>query len=451
MIKVMPTRRPTYFVLAWLLLAVGLNTGSNTGWTDTRRRDADRETAGVAATREVSSPDAKRAALMSHMKQSFLKLVDEDFARWDQNRDGRLSADEVDRLIANPSVTGLEAAAVASIHRFLRADGAPPAITRRNLLTQAQMQPLLPERDQNGEPVRQDINDGKPHFVSIYARFAQHLKKAPRDLFTGNESPTLEGVRQGALGDCYFMCVIGATVNRDPQQIRRMLHANPDGTTDVRFPGSRPVRVPQLTDSEIALTSSAADQGLWVNVLEKAFGTVKYAQPKSHQSDDDIDLDVISRGGKIKSTIQLMTGHKAVLVTIRKHKNNKYHLPTRTEMPRMLSQLDSIFTKAFAANRLVCADIAPGVKGIDTPPGLSGRHAYAILGYDRATHTVTVWNPHGKDFAPKLSPPSPKHGYPVKNGVFEIPLRDFVRVFKAVNYETSAPLTADASPRRTRA
>jgi hypothetical protein len=35
--------------------------------------------------------------------------------------------------------------------------------------------------------------------------------------------PTLEGIRQGALGDCFFMCVIGATVNRDPQIVRRML------------------------------------------------------------------------------------------------------------------------------------------------------------------------------------------------------------------------------------
>jgi Calpain family cysteine protease len=445
-LEVMPTRRHTSFVLAWLLLAVALNTGLSTGWADTKGPDADRATAGIAATGEVSSSEAKRAAILSRYKQSFSKLVGDNFSSWDQNHDGRLSADEVDRLVADPSVTGLAAAAVASIHQFLRADGAPAAITRRNLLAQAQLQPL-PEHDENGI-VRQDINDGKPRFVTYYARFAQHIKSAPRDLFTGDESPRLEGVKQGTLGDCFFLCVIGATVHRDPQTIRRMLHANPDGSTDVKFPGTKRVRVPRLADGEIALTSSADDQGLWVNVLEKAYGTVKYAQSKTHKSDDDIDLDVISRGGKIKLTIQLMTGHKAQVITIRQYKNNKYLLPTRAEMPQMLARLDSTFTKAFAANRLVCADIPAGDKGSDTPPGLSGRHAYAVLGYDRATHTVTVWNPHGKDFTPKLSPPGLKHGYPVKNGVFEIPLRDFVRVFKAVNYETSAELTADAHPRR---
>ena len=52
-------------------------------------------------------------------------------------------------------------------------------------------------------------------------------------------------------------------------------------------------------------------------------------------------------------------------------------------MPRLLARLDSVFSKAFAANRLVCTEIAVGIKGIDTPPGLSGKHAYAVLGYDR--------------------------------------------------------------------
>ena len=184
--------------------------------------------------------------------------------------------------------------------------------------------------------------------------------------------------------------------------------------------------------------------------IEKAFGTVKYAQPNSHKSDDDLDLDVISRGGKILSTIQLMTGHKAFVITIRKYKSKKYHLPTREELPRMLTRLDSAFSKAFASNRLVCADIAPGIKGKDIPPGLSGRHAYAVLGYDQATHIVTVWNPHGKDYKPKASPPNSTNGYPVKKGVFEIPLKDFVRVFKAVTYETSASLTPEAAPKRRR-
>ncbi len=135
-----------------------------------------------------------------------------------------------------------------------------------------------------------------------------------------------------------------------------------------------------------------------------------------------------------------MTGHKAGVVSIRKYKDKKYPLPSESEIPRTLARLDSIFSKAFATNRLVCADIAPGVKGKDIPPGLIGRHAYAVLAYDQSSRQVTVWNPHGKDFKPKMSPAGLENGYPVKKGIFQIPLEDFVRVFKSVSYETSAPL-----------
>ncbi|HEV8070565.1 MAG TPA: C2 family cysteine protease [Planctomycetaceae bacterium] len=428
----MPIRRPGFFVFACLLLLTGLNACR----ADTGGKAKD----GTAATRGISASKTKRPTSADRAKQSFTKVVNQNFQNWDQNRDGWLSADEIDRLVIAPSVSGLEAAAVAAIHRYLRSDGAPPAVTKADLLTKAEQQPVLPEQGNTQEALRHDQNDGKPRFVTYYARFASHLKKSPRDLFTGDGGPALDGIKQGALGDCFFMCVIGATVSRDPQTVRRMLRANPDGTTDVRFPAGRAVRVPRLTDGEIALTSSAADQGIWINVLEKAFGEVSYAKPQTHHSEDDIDLDVISRGGKILTTIQLMTGHKAFVIPIRRYKDKKYHLPTGAEIPRTLARLDSVFSKAFATNRLVCVDIAPGVPGKDIPPGLVGRHAYAVLGYDQTSQTVTVWNPHGKDFAPKTSPTGMEHGYPVKSGVFQVPLDDFVRIFNSVTYETSAPL-----------
>jgi hypothetical protein len=427
----MPTRRAGFIVVACLLLA----TGFNACWADTEGKSN-----GGTAVASRSAVDPKRAAFAARAKQSFAKLVNKNFQKWDQNGDGSLSADEIDRLILDPSVNGLEAAAIAAIHRHLRSEGAPPAITQAELLTQAQQQPVLPEERKCQDAERQDLNGGQARFVTYYSLFATHLKKAPRDLFAGDDGPTLGGVKQGALGDCYFMCVIGATVNRDPQTVRRMLHANPDGTTDVKFPAVGIVRVGRLTDGQIALTSSAADQGIWINVLEKAFGEVRFSQPQTKHADDEIDLDVISHGGKIQNTIQLMTGHKAVDIWIRKYKNKKLHAPTGAEVPRIIARLDSVFSKAFATNRLVCADIAPGVTGKDVPPGLVGRHAYGVLGYDQPSQMVTVWNPHGKDYTPKATPAGLRNGYPVKGGVFQVPLADFVRIFKAVTYETSAPL-----------
>ena len=433
----MPIRRVTAFVLAGLLLA--------SGYSPCLADRAVTETGPPAATRDRETAGKKPASFAARAVQSFTKTVRQNFEKWDRNGDGRLSAGEVDRLIADPRIKGFEAAAIASIHRYLRSDGAPPAVTLSEVLKNGQQEGAAAEAGNSQEPARHDVNDGKPRFVACYARFVAHLKKAPRDLFTDNDGPTLEGIRQGSLGDCFFMCVIGATVSRDPQTIRKMLRSNPDGTSDVRFPSIGVVHVGRLTDGEIALTSDAADQGIWINVLEKAFGEVKFVHPKTKHQDGDIDLDSISRGGKILTTIQLMTGHKAFVIPIRHYKNKKLHKPTNEEIPRIMKRLDSAFSKAFATNRLVCADIATGVTGKDIPPGLVGRHAYAVLGYDQATHMVTVWNPHGKNYTPKMSPPSRQHGYPVKKGVFQMSLADFVRVFKAVTYETSASLARTVS------
>ena len=426
----MPTRRAGFIVVACLLLATGLNAC----WADTEGSSN-----GGTAVASRSAVDPKRAAFAARAKQSFAKLVKQKFQKWDQNGDGALSADEIDRLIFDPSVSGLEAAAVAAIHRHLRSEGAPPAVTQAELLTQAQQQPVLPEERKSGEPQRQDVNDGQARFVTYYASFASHIKKAPRDLFAGDDGPTLDGVKQGSLGDCYFMCVIGATVNRDSQTIRRMLHANSDGTTDVKFPAVGIVRVGPLTDGQIALTSSAADQGIWINVLEKAFGEVRFAQPQTKRAEDEIDLDVISRGGKIGNTIQLMTGHKAFDISIRKLKNKKLVPPTGAEIPRISARLDSVFSKAFATNRLVCADRTRS-QWKRRSAGFVRSARLRGLGYDQPSQTVTVWNPHGKDYKPKATPAGLRNGYPVKGGVFQLPLSDFVRIFKAVTYETSAPL-----------
>ena len=127
----MPTRRLRSLFFASLLLVTSLSV--------CRADTENNGNGGTAATHKLSASAAKRSSLAARAKQSFTKIVDQNFPNWDQNGDGRLSADEVDRLIADPSVSGLQAAAVASIHRYLRADGAPPAVTQADLLTQSKI------------------------------------------------------------------------------------------------------------------------------------------------------------------------------------------------------------------------------------------------------------------------------------------------------------------------
>jgi hypothetical protein len=67
-------------------------------------------------------------------------------------------------------------------------------------------------------------------------------------------------------------------------------------------------------------------------------------------------------------------------------------------------------------------------------PGITGNHAYALLGYDYETDRVKVWNPFGDDFTPKGEPGS-EHGYPREQGISEIPLADFVAQFAGIAIE----------------
>jgi hypothetical protein len=72
-------------------------------------------------------------------------------------------------------------------------------------------------------------------------------------------------------------------------------------------------------------------------------------------------------------------------------------------------------------------------------PGITPKHAYAILGFDKRTDLVHVWNPHGKNFTPN-GPDGPKNGYATKRGEFEIPLRDLLQLFQDIHFETEKPV-----------
>jgi hypothetical protein len=98
-----------------------------------------------------------------------------------------------------------------------------------------------------------------------------------------------------------------------------------------------------------------------------------------------------------------------------------------------MDRVRHLLHQAFAEHRLVCA----GTDSSTPPPGLVEDHAYAILSF--RGDLVEVWNPWGEDFTPK-GQPGIEHGYPTRHGRFFMPLRDFVKVFEEIYYETGEPL-----------
>ena len=67
-------------------------------------------------------------------------------------------------------------------------------------------------------------------------------------------------------------------------------------------------------------------------------------------------------------------------------------------------------------------------------PGMTPNHAYAVLGYDESRDLIRCWNPHG-DTTTVKGDASPANGYPLKDGVFEMPLPVFVKEFSGLAFE----------------
>lgn len=355
------------------------------------------------------------------------------FDAWDADRDGKLSAAEVDDLIDEPKVTGPEAAALAVLKQIQRSDKYGQPEPDREMLKEFTAGGT-PGDDAGADAPPADEAGGEPpgpeplpNVDRMFAAALSRLRRANRVLFE-ESAPDLRKFRQGRLGDCFFLAPVGAAVARDPAAVRAMFAAQPDGSCDVAFPNGRTVRVPPLTDAELALTSSTEGDGVWLNVLEKAYGTIRNeARPEAKRKDSVTDL--IAKGGSTVPVLRLLGGHETRGLPIRP-KGAKETRPTEEATAAILPKVREGLRTAMREHRLVCCT-TPKVKEV---PGISPKHAYAVLGYDEAADTVRVWNPHGNAFKPKGAP-GLERGYPTKDGHFTLPLADFARIFGGVQFE----------------
>lgn len=366
---------------------------------------------------------APSAGAETAKKTSFATVVDANFQKWDLNHDGRLSAEEVNRLVGNPSITGDAAAAVAAIHVHLRNHKNSPPFTREMLMQK-------PGKEEGSE--RRDKTQKMPHFGSNFLSFRSHIAKAPHELFVGN-APSLTGFSQGLLGDCYFLSAVGAAVARSPAALKSMFHPLPNGACELTFPSGKRVHVSKLTDAELALGSSAGAQGLWLNVLEKGFGLLKIHTSKNgHQS--GVSMDAIAHGGDADDTIELLSGHKGKYFGIRTGKGKDRGPPPENRIPLLTAQLRQVLRLSNAMHPLLCC----GTSTAKLPPGVVTDHDYAILGYDASRDAVLVWNPWGNRHKLK-GEPGLQNGYETEGGRFSVPLPEFVRIFEGVYYESASP------------
>jgi hypothetical protein len=376
----------------------------------------------------------------------FTRQVLSNFSSWDTDHDGVLSSSEIDSRITDRRVTGEAAATLSALKVALRSskEGELP-LFRRDYFSQY-------ARGFNNRPVPSAIREedeietdtasrvsavtsaaptAPPKFDSLYRRGLGRIMGTGPEIFLFND-PRLDHVKQRHVSDCFFLAVVGAMIQRDPKTVRNMIQAQRDGSCIVTFPGKKPVRIPPLTDTQICLYGSTSSGARWLMLLEEGFGQ---ANNELHpaQIRHEIASDYYIAGGSPTGCLQVMTGHQTNGINLRLPTVDP--MPTREEVELKLEPLRQALTDAFRERRLVTV----GTTLMSHPPGITQRHSFAVLGYDPASDSVQLWNPHRNNFRPQ-GPSGLTYGYPTRGGIFIVPLSDFARIFSRVSWETDKPL-----------
>jgi hypothetical protein len=198
-------------------------------------------------------------------------------------------------------------------------------------------------------------------------------------------------VKQGSIGDCYFMASLGEAAYRNASIISNMFIANGDGTYTVKFfnQGTQyfvtvDSYLPTNTGGSLiyaglgaSYTNSANE--LWVPLAEKAYVQLnEFGFTRAGLSGSGQNAYSAINGGYIYAAMHNITG-----------------LATSAFAMTSGSTSFTTFVNAYNGGKMI------GFASYASPPagsGVVGSHAYAVVGYDAANQTVTLFNPWGTQY-----------------------------------------------------
>ncbi len=194
-------------------------------------------------------------------------------------------------------------------------------------------------------------------------------------------------IHQGALGDCTFIAALSSLAQNNPEAIKQMIQDNgvqPDGTRTytVTFPGDKdnPIVVSAPTRYEVNEFMQDLD-GMWANVLEKAFR--KHTGRELHNPGMPGDI-----------AMQLLTGKQPENVGFPKADTNgvinQQELDkVKQQLQQSLEQGKCVTVASYPTLSLPVERDASGQLIANLVPN----HMYSVMAFNPSTNMVTLRNP----------------------------------------------------------
>jgi hypothetical protein len=197
-------------------------------------------------------------------------------------------------------------------------------------------------------------------------------------------------INQGNLRDCYLLASLAETALKTPATITNMFVVNGDGTYTVRiYNNSQPAYVTvdsylpvdgagKLTYAGTGTSSNDAGNELWVSLVEKAYAQInEMGWLRGYLAGNGQNSYAAIENGYIYAALGQITGQGTVAFST-------------TLVPTNFTA----FVDAYNQGKLI------GFSSNRTPasPSVVSDHSYAVLQYDAANQTITLFNPWGIQF-----------------------------------------------------
>ena len=364
--------------------------------------------------------------------RELVAILNTVFQKLDRNHDQVLQPGEVDIAVIDPLLSAEFSEAVAVLKagfadiQHLHKEG---WFARKNGITLADLlvfERLLLMEDTEGERAQHSHLLNLAQVIHERVLQSAHLK---RQLFENPSAPLAsicpEAIRQGLVGDCYFLAALGSVVATNPQIVTRIIGQNSDNSYTVTFPGARdePITIEPPGLIELSLYAKITHFGIWPCVLEKAYGQFLISHGYKRTV---IPTDATEAAQHVYEAFDLITGQMG-----------RWQLVSELDD----EEISKSFSAAFKEQRAVAAASLPSARGDRdvTADGLPSQHAYSVLAWKPKTRQLTLRNPWGQVsdrqnergalFAEEQCP----------DGVFTMTLDQLRRNFVAIYYEDWLP------------